>query len=68
MDDKKDNYELIIREEYNTDKPDYIINKLNELYPKEEGFKVLSEIENVNIKCKKLYIDIFKENKKRKTF
>ncbi len=68
MDDKKDNYELIIREEYNTDKPDYIINKLNELYPKEEGFKVLSEIENVNIKCKKLYIDVFKDNKKRKTF
>ncbi len=68
MDDIIDNYELIIREEYNTDKPDYIITKLNKLYPKEEGFKVLSEIENVNIKCKKLYIDVFKDNKKRKTF
>lgn len=68
MEDIIDNYELIIREEYNTDKPDYIINKLNKLYPKEEGFKVLSEIENVNKKCKKLYIDIFEDNKKRKTF
>ncbi len=68
MDEIKDDYELIIREEYTTDKPDYIMSKLNELYPKEEGFKVLSEIENVNIKCKKLYIDVFKDNKKRKTF
>ncbi|MBQ1496247.1 MAG: hypothetical protein IIZ40_02710 [Bacilli bacterium] len=68
MDEIKDDYELIIREEYTTDKPDYIMSKLNELYPKEEGFWVLSETENVNKKCKKLYIDIFKENKKRKTF
>lgn len=68
MDEIKDDYELIIREEYTTDKPDYIMSKLNELYPKEEGFWVLSETENVNKKCKKLYIDILKENKKRKTF
>lgn len=68
MDEIKDDYELIIREEYTTDKPDYIMSKLNELYPKEEGFWVLSETENVNKKCKKLFIDIFKENKKRKTF
>ncbi|MBQ3474721.1 MAG: hypothetical protein IJH20_00905 [Bacilli bacterium] len=66
-------YRPINREEHTTDNPDAVINAIKEAYPESEGFYLEFEVVDAQgpIKArgsKTVIVDIYKDDKYRKTF